>query len=106
MPRGAKPGHVTTGLSDDHLSGGLTHPGNGRQLLQLAGKRAHRLLDPRREFQDRRTELVDALQVQSAQKRVVVCEVPGQRLDQLTRKLQSGTGRGETRRSVSGAGLG
>jgi hypothetical protein len=83
MPRSAKPSHVTTGLSDDHLNGGLAHPGNSRQLLQLTGKRAHRLLDPHRQFQDRRTELVDALQVQPAQKRVVVTEIPGQRLDQL-----------------------
>ncbi len=34
-----------------------------RQLLELAGERAHLLLDARRQFPDRRAELVDALQV-------------------------------------------
>jgi hypothetical protein len=43
---GAEPAHITTGLGDDHLSGGLADPGNGLKPLKLAGERAHPLLDP------------------------------------------------------------
>lgn len=83
MPRGAEPGHVSAGLGDDDLRGGLAHAGDGGQLLKLAGKRAHLFLDPGRQFEDRGGELVDALQVQPTQKGMVLTEVPGQRLDQL-----------------------
>jgi hypothetical protein len=41
-------------------------PGDGLQPLNLAGKRAHLLLDPRREFPDHRGELIDALQMDPA----------------------------------------
>jgi len=80
---GGEPGHVTTGLGDDHLSGALPHPRDGLQALDLAGERAHLFLDPGRELLNRRGELVDAVQVQLAQERVVLAEVPPQRLDQL-----------------------
>ncbi len=83
MPGGGKAGHVSAGLGNDDLSDALTDPGQGDQVLKLVGERAHLLLDPPRQFQDRRRELVDALQVQAAQEGVVVTEVPGQRLLQL-----------------------
>jgi hypothetical protein len=63
MPRGAEPAHLSAGLGDDDLRGGLAHAGDGGQLLKLAGERAHLVLDPGRQFQDRGGELVNALQV-------------------------------------------
>jgi hypothetical protein len=39
VPGGAKAGHVGAGLGDDDLGGGLTDPGDGGQLLKLAGNR-------------------------------------------------------------------
>jgi hypothetical protein len=62
---------------------GLAHPRDRRQVLKLAGEREHLLLNARRQFPDRRGELVDALQMQPAQERVVITEVAGQRLNQL-----------------------
>jgi hypothetical protein len=58
--------HVGAGLGDDDLSQRLAHPRDRRQLVELAGERAHLLLDPRRQFRDRRGELVDPLQMQPA----------------------------------------
>jgi hypothetical protein len=43
---------------------GLAHPRDRRQVLKLAGEREHLLLNARRQFPDRRGELVDALQMQ------------------------------------------
>jgi hypothetical protein len=83
VPGAGEAAHVRAGLGDDDLSDGLPHSRDRRQVLKVAGKRAHLLLDPRRQFCDRRGELVDALQTQPAQKRVVVTEVAGQRLHQL-----------------------
>ena len=56
---------------------GLAHPRDRRQVLKLAGKREHLLLNARRQFPDRCGELVDALQMQPAQERVVLTEVAG-----------------------------
>ena len=68
---GAEAAHVGAGLGDDDLGDGLAHPRDRRQVLKLAGKREHLLLNARRQFPDRRGELVDALQMQPAQKRMV-----------------------------------
>jgi hypothetical protein len=38
MPSGGEAGHVRTGLGNDHLGVGLADPGDGGQLLKLAGK--------------------------------------------------------------------
>jgi len=65
---GAEAAHVGTGLGDDHLGHGLAHARDRHQVLKLAGKRAHLLCDPGRQFGDRRGELVDTLQMQPAQK--------------------------------------
>jgi hypothetical protein len=70
---GAEAGHVASGLGDQDLHGGPANAGDGLQQLNLPRKRAHLLLDPRRQLGDRGLELVDALQVQAAQERVVPC---------------------------------
>lgn len=57
-------------------------PGDGLESVEPVRERAHRLLDPRRELLDRGGQLIDTLEVQSAQERVVIAEVPGQCLDQ------------------------
>jgi hypothetical protein len=67
--------HVSAGLGDDHLSHGLAHAWDRHQPCQLGRERAHLLLDARRQLSDRRGELVDALQMQPAQKRVMLTKV-------------------------------
>ena len=49
---------VGAGLGDDYLGHRWAYARNRRQLLELAGERAHLLLDPRRKFPDRGGELV------------------------------------------------
>src|ERR1019366_10413089 len=80
--RGAEPGHVGAGLGDDDLGRGLLDPGDGHQVFNLWGERAHLRLDPRRELLDGGRQLVDARQVQAAQERVVLTEAAGEGLDQ------------------------
>jgi hypothetical protein len=79
MPSGGETGHVRAGLGDDHLGDGLADSGDGGQLFKLAGKRAHLLLDPGGQLRDRRRQLVDTVQTQSAEERVMLAEVPGER---------------------------
>lgn len=67
VPGSAKAGHVATCFGDDHLSGGRADPGDGLQQVKLVGERAHLFLDPRREFQDRRGELINAFEMYPAQ---------------------------------------
>lgn len=79
---GREAGHVAAGLRDDGFGDVLADAGDGLQQLKLADEGEHLLVDPVGQLTDRDGEVVDAFQVEAAQERVVLAEVPGAGLDQ------------------------
>ncbi|MCD9146111.1 hypothetical protein LUZ28_29130 [Streptomyces albireticuli] len=78
MACGREAGYVGAGLRDEGFGDPLADAGDGLRQLKLAGERERVLLGPRGQLADRRSEVVDAFQVEPAQERVVLAEVPGQ----------------------------
>jgi hypothetical protein len=76
--RGRESGHVHAGLADDGPGCEFANAGDGRQPLTLVGERVGQLADPSVQLVDHGLEVVDMLQVQPAQDRVVFTEATGQ----------------------------
>jgi hypothetical protein len=65
--------HVGTDLGDDHLRHATTDTGDcDQQLNDRRGERVHDVTDPVVGRRDRRVEMVDVIQVQPQQHRVVL----------------------------------
>jgi len=82
VPGGGEPGHVGTGLGDDDVRGQGGDPGDGADQVVEAAKRFQQRLDPGGQSVDGRGVLVDQVQVDPGEERVVLGEPAGQRLGQ------------------------
>jgi len=78
-------GHVGAGFGDEVLGGDDADPGDLIELGDLMGERGDRLFDPGGEGVDLGGQRVDPGQHHGQQKRVVLGEVPGERLLQDAR---------------------
>ena len=77
---GGEHAHVRAGLGDDNVSGQDADPGDGADQVAEPAKGLHDGLDPRGQLGDRRGVLVDQVQVDAHQERMMVGEPAGQRL--------------------------
>jgi hypothetical protein len=83
MPGGREAGHVGADLSQDHLGGAITRPGDPDQQRHHRLVKVQQRLDPGGELVDGGVRLIDVGQHRPAQQGVVVVEPPSQRVLQL-----------------------
>ena len=80
MRGGGEPGHVGPDLGEDDVRGGDPDPGDLIELVHRLGERGDQLLDPGLDRGDVGAGLVDPGEHGAQQERVVVGEVPDERL--------------------------
>ncbi len=82
MPGGGKPAHVRAGLGDDDVADPGADRGDRHDQVPGATKRLDHHLDPGGELVHGPAALVDQVEVQPGQERVVLGDPAGQRLGQ------------------------
>ena len=82
MSGGGEPGHVRSGLGNDHVSSQMADPGDGTNQVSESLKGFDQHLDPGGDLLDRAGASVDQVQVYPGQERVMIGEPAGQRLGQ------------------------
>jgi hypothetical protein len=80
VSRGGETPHVEPDLGDGHLRGRATDPGDLIELFHRMGERGNQLLDPALDSDDVGGDRIHPGQHRGQQERVMVGEIPGERL--------------------------